>query len=295
MVDTASGAIGRPAVVSRPSSSSAAAARPSPAGAPPPGPGCSCWSISLSRAAAVSLRGRNDEIKVVGELLAIRNERKPLWSGVHVPYSKQAPLASNDARSSWRRRPGVVPNGEEPAGSLDVRSSARRWPSRACFDELWSGPPVPVLPESHPVAAQDGGIGRCRPLIDQAHLGPCRTNPGCTTGRAHSAAVDPVASHAGLRARRGTSSRVSTRSARNTGCAPLYLCWFGPRRLASIVFAVLGVEKNIPQASTILDATELTVTASIVLYLQGIDPEEIITALRKRHAPMVPASAGLRL
>ena len=58
---------------------------------------------------------------------------------------------------------------------------------------------------------------------------------------------------------------------------------------------MLGVEKNIPQASTILDATELTVTASIVLYLQGIDPEEIITALRKRHAPMMSASAGLRL
>ena len=50
-----------------------------------------------------------------------------------------------------------------------------------------------------------------------------------------------------------------------------------------------------PQASTILDATELTVTASIVLYLQAIDPEEIITALRKRHAPMVSAGACLRL
>jgi hypothetical protein len=58
---------------------------------------------------------------------------------------------------------------------------------------------------------------------------------------------------------------------------------------------VLGVEETMPQASTILDATELTVTASIVLYLQAIDPEEIITALRKRHAPMVSASAGLRL
>jgi NhaP-type Na+/H+ or K+/H+ antiporter len=45
-----------------------------------------------------------------------------------------------------------------------------------------------------------------------------------------------------------------------------YLGWFGPRGLASIVFAVLVVEENIPHASTIVDATALTVTASIVLH-----------------------------
>jgi site-specific recombinase XerD len=31
------------------------------------------------------------------------------------------------------------------------------------------------------------------------------------------------------------------------------------------------------------------------IYLQGIDPEEIIAAVRARRAPMMPASAGLRL
>jgi hypothetical protein len=31
------------------------------------------------------------------------------------------------------------------------------------------------------------------------------------------------------------------------------------------------------------------------IYLQGIDPEEIITAVRTRRAPMISASAGLRL
>jgi hypothetical protein len=30
------------------------------------------------------------------------------------------------------------------------------------------------------------------------------------------------------------------------------------------------------------------------IYLQGIDPEEIITAVRARRAPMMSASAGLR-
>jgi integrase len=31
------------------------------------------------------------------------------------------------------------------------------------------------------------------------------------------------------------------------------------------------------------------------IYLQGIDPEEMIVALRARRAPMMSASAGLRL
>jgi integrase len=31
------------------------------------------------------------------------------------------------------------------------------------------------------------------------------------------------------------------------------------------------------------------------IYLQGIDPEEIITAMRTRRAPMMAASAGLKL
>jgi hypothetical protein len=31
------------------------------------------------------------------------------------------------------------------------------------------------------------------------------------------------------------------------------------------------------------------------IYLQGIDPEEIITAVRTRRPPMMSASAGLRL
>ena len=45
-----------------------------------------------------------------------------------------------------------------------------------------------------------------------------------------------------------------------------YLGWFGPRGLASIVFAVLVVEANVAHASTIVDAAALTVTASIVLH-----------------------------
>jgi sodium/hydrogen antiporter len=45
-----------------------------------------------------------------------------------------------------------------------------------------------------------------------------------------------------------------------------YLGWFGPRGLASIVFAVIVVEASVPHTSTIVDATALTVTASVVLH-----------------------------
>jgi NhaP-type Na+/H+ or K+/H+ antiporter len=54
-----------------------------------------------------------------------------------------------------------------------------------------------------------------------------------------------------------------------TGASPAtvaYLGWFGPRGLASIVFAVIVVEAAVPHTSTIVDATALTVIASIVLH-----------------------------
>ena len=46
----------------------------------------------------------------------------------------------------------------------------------------------------------------------------------------------------------------------------MYLGWFGPRGLASIVFAVLVVEANVPHDATIVDAAVMTVIASIVLH-----------------------------
>ena len=55
----------------------------------------------------------------------------------------------------------------------------------------------------------------------------------------------------------GTGSRPATIA---------YVGWFGPRGLASIVFAVIVVETGVPHASTIVDATALTVTASIVVH-----------------------------
>src|SRR3954447_20167818 len=55
----------------------------------------------------------------------------------------------------------------------------------------------------------------------------------------------------------GTCSRPATVA---------YLGWFGPRGLASIVFAVLVVEAGTPHAATIVDATALTVIAAVILH-----------------------------
>ncbi|HYX86240.1 MAG TPA: site-specific integrase [Gaiellales bacterium] len=68
---------------------------------------------------------------------------------------------------------------------------------------------------------------------------------------------------------------------------------FAPHQLRhahAIELAREGVPLNIIQRQ--LGHANLGTTS---IYLQGIDPEEIITAVRTRRAPMISASAGLRL
>ena len=71
-----------------------------------------------------------------------------------------------------------------------------------------------------------------------------------------------------------------------TGASPAtvaYLGWFGPRGLASIVFAVIVVEAAVPHTSTIVDATALTVIASIVLHGFSAGPltERYVKAIQR--------------
>jgi NhaP-type Na+/H+ or K+/H+ antiporter len=78
-----------------------------------------------------------------------------------------------------------------------------------------------------------------------------------------------------------------------TGARPatiLYLGWFGPRGLASIVFAVLVVEANTPHAATIVDATALTVTASIVLHGLSAGP---LTERYSQWLARLPPATGI--
>jgi site-specific recombinase XerD len=67
---------------------------------------------------------------------------------------------------------------------------------------------------------------------------------------------------------------------------------FAPHQLRhahALELAREGVPLNIIQRQ--LGHTNLGTTS---IYLQGIDPEEILSAVRARRAPMMSASAGLR-
>jgi NhaP-type Na+/H+ or K+/H+ antiporter len=77
---------------------------------------------------------------------------------------------------------------------------------------------------------------------------------------------------------------IATLGTRSTPATVAYLGWFGPRGLASIVFAVLVVEASVPHTSTIVDATALTVTASIVLHGVTAGPltDRYVRRLRRR-------------
>jgi integrase len=79
--------------------------------------------------------------------------------------------------------------------------------------------------------------------------------------------------------------RVAARSGVRRRFAPHQL-----RHAHALELAREGVPLNIIQRQ--LGHTNLGTTS---IYLQGIDPEEIITAVRARRAPMMSASAGLRL
>jgi site-specific recombinase XerD len=79
--------------------------------------------------------------------------------------------------------------------------------------------------------------------------------------------------------------RVAARSGVRRRFAPHQL-----RHAHALELAREGVPLNIIPRQ--LGHTNLGTTS---IYLQGIDPEEIITAVRARRAPMMSASAGLRL
>jgi site-specific recombinase XerD len=79
--------------------------------------------------------------------------------------------------------------------------------------------------------------------------------------------------------------RLAARAAVRRRFAPHQL-----RHAHALELAREGVPLNIIQCQ--LGHANLGTTS---IYLQGIDPEEIITAVRNRRAPMMSASAGLRL
>jgi site-specific recombinase XerD len=130
----------------------------------------------------------------------------------------------------------------------------------------------------HEVGMDDWGWELLRPwLTARAELPPgplfCIID-GRTCGRAWSAA-----------AVRSELRRLSARAGVRRRFAPHQL-----RHAHALELAREGVPLNIIQRQ--LGHTNLGTTS---IYLQGIDPEEIITTVRTRRAPMMSVSAGLRL
>jgi NhaP-type Na+/H+ or K+/H+ antiporter len=61
-----------------------------------------------------------------------------------------------------------------------------------------------------------------------------------------------------------------------------FLGWFGPRGLASVVFALLALERGIPQARTVL--TTVTVTVALSVFLHGLTAAPLVAAYHRWYA-----------
>lgn len=62
----------------------------------------------------------------------------------------------------------------------------------------------------------------------------------------------------------------------------LFIGWFGPRGLASIVFAVIVFEEHLPGGTTLVAAVVCTIVLSIVAH--GLSAKPLVAALSKRSA-----------
>jgi sodium/hydrogen antiporter len=78
---------------------------------------------------------------------------------------------------------------------------------------------------------------------------------------------------------------LATLGTRSSPATVAFMGWFGPRGLASIVFAVIVLEETTPHASTIVDATAATVTLSIVCHGLSAGPLTRRLARRLQRRP----------
>jgi NhaP-type Na+/H+ or K+/H+ antiporter len=71
-----------------------------------------------------------------------------------------------------------------------------------------------------------------------------------------------------------------------------FIGWFGPRGLASVVFALLVVERGVPEGQTLLATVVLTVALSVLLH--GLTSAPLVSAYHrwyKSHAKVHPTAA----
>jgi NhaP-type Na+/H+ or K+/H+ antiporter len=67
----------------------------------------------------------------------------------------------------------------------------------------------------------------------------------------------------------------------------LFIGWFGPRGLASIVFAVIVFDAGLPGRETVAATTVCTVLLSVILH--GATANPLVALLGRRQAARVPA------
>ena len=63
-----------------------------------------------------------------------------------------------------------------------------------------------------------------------------------------------------------------------------FIGWFGPRGLASVVFALLALERSIPQSQTLLTTVVVTVCLSVVLH--GLTSVPLVSAYHRWYAAL---------
>jgi integrase len=209
--------------------------------------------------------------------------------------------AGRPPRNKGMRYPADPPTVEEIVAVMHHAPDDRHgWRVRAMIVVLWR------CRASHPGGAR-AGRARSRPPARIA-AGPQRQGRAPTRGRHGRVGVEqlrPWLSRAELpvgplfcvidgppRGRPWSGAAVRSEFRRLAACAGVRRR-FAPHQLRhahALELAREGVPLNIIQRQ--LGHANLGTTS---IYLQGIDPEEIITAVRTRRAPMMSASAGLRL
>jgi NhaP-type Na+/H+ or K+/H+ antiporter len=71
----------------------------------------------------------------------------------------------------------------------------------------------------------------------------------------------------------------------------LFMGWFGPRGLASIVFAVIVLNHHLPGGGTIVSAVVCTIVLSVVAH--GLSANRLVAALAARIGPAKEKSAAV--
>ena len=67
-----------------------------------------------------------------------------------------------------------------------------------------------------------------------------------------------------------------------------FIGWFGPRGLASIVFALLALERGVPDGEVVLTTVVVTVALSVVLH--GLTSAPLVTAYHRWYAAHAKAN-----